>query len=172
MKTHLTVVLLLSIQILYAQDDDRNVGLFNITQFSFISVSEISGAAFYSESNARAFSLNTIFGYFAIPGKFSAGLGFGLDGYHDPGFNTAPLYADLRYYLKNSANSPYALLDWGVLLPLSQIFSRGYGGRVGAGYKFRATRKILLNMDISFVNKSVEDNIDFRGMGFTVGIVF
>ena len=125
-------------------------------------------------------SLNVVLGYFVIPRRLMVGLGFGLDRYEDPGFNTAPLYGDIRYYWTDERNIPYFYASLGGLLKLSVDFKPGATGRIGIGYKFFASKKLALHADLGYMAKGVNldgkpvrnsnNNLNIKGVALTLGV--
>lgn len=106
-------------------DEYKNEGYFNIMKFSFISVSELKQerfvpgeGGFFSELNAdgaHVWSFQTINGLFISP-HISLGIGIGLEGHHNPDFNTLPIFLDARVYLADDEDSLYTFLDIGSTL--------------------------------------------------------
>jgi hypothetical protein len=104
------------------KDENKNVGFFNITKFGYIGVANLKQERFIGgEGNifsdldtdkAHAWSLQTINGYFLSP-LFSLGIGVGLDGYHNPNFNTLPIVLDTRFYFSDDTDSFYTFLNIG-----------------------------------------------------------
>jgi len=169
---------------------NRNTGLFGILQASYIknynAYRIISGSDGVQKINLKTtgsntYSLNAIFGYFVIPKRLSIGVGFGLDGYHNPDINTAPLYGDIRFYFTSERNIPYIYVDYGGLIQLGQEFHKGQVGRIGIGYKFFVSKKLCLVADVSFAAKSIsysndpvlksDDAVFIKGIGFTLGFL-
>lgn len=170
------------------KNGDKNTGLFGIIQGSYI-----KNFNAYEETNVQntdvntnlntklsnAYSLNLVVGYYVIPKRLSAGLGFGLDGYNNPNANTAPLYGDVRFYFTSERNIPYVYANYGGLLQLGQGFHKGQVARIGAGYKFFVSKKLCMTADVSFVAKSIsytnepvlrsKDALFIKGVGFTLG---
>lgn len=126
-------------------------------------------------------SLNAIGGYYLIP-ELSLGLGFGLDGFHNPTANTFPIYGDLRYYVKDEGDTWYGLLNYGKNLKLNDSFKKGELIRIGVGYKFFIGKVCWVadmhygQYDISLDNKSIRESqktYSFRQtLGFSIGIMF
>lgn len=190
-KTLLVLSVLLMTVAVYAQDNgvkdpNKNTGMFGIVQGSFIKnysvIHSVSGQHSYDTPlDARqsvAYSLNVIMGYYVIPKKLSLGLGFGLDGYHIPDMNTAPLYGDLRFYLNPKRNTSFLYLDYGGLVKFNETFHKGQMLRLGSGYKFFVSKRLCMTADLSFDFKSVsntdevfspKDAIFVKGVAFTVG---
>jgi hypothetical protein len=168
------------------KDPDKNTGLFGVIQGSYIKnysvIRSISGQ--YSSdteldaSQSKALSLNVLMGYYVIPKRLSLGLGFGLDGYSNPGMNTAPLYGDLRFYMTSERNIPFVYLDYGGLVKFGETFHKGQLLKLGTGYKFFVSNKLCMTADIGFAFKSVsytdqaispKDAVFVKGVAFTVG---
>jgi hypothetical protein len=113
-----------------------------------------------------------------ILGRLSAGLGFGLDGYHNPDMNTAPLFGDVRFYFTSERSIPFVYVDYGGLVKLGEAFHKGQTARLGVGYKFFVTKKLCITADasvsskyISFTNQAVNSRnaMYVKSIAFTVG---
>ena len=123
MKKIILPILLLTSFLSFAQTDsdnrdfNKNKGYFNITKIGYINVTELrqeifipGEGNFFSEpdaDNSHVWSLQTINGYFILP-YFSLGIAIGLDGYHNPNFNTLPVMLDIRTYMTDEEDSFYA----------------------------------------------------------------
>lgn len=104
--------------------DNKNAGLVSILQFSLAKNYEAhqvvnipntgSRGTDLSVSKSFAKSLNVVLGYFVIPQRLMLGVGFGLDRYENPGFNSVPLYGDVRFYWTDERNVPYLNVSLGV----------------------------------------------------------
>ena len=193
----LIIPLLLSVfsfgQESHKKDEFRNKGYFNITRFSYINTNVVERETFTPESgivvtdlsaeNSRAFTLQTINGYFISP-YFSLGVGFGLDGYHNPDINTMPLFLDVRAYLNNNYDSPFIALDLGTLVKIEPELRQGRTFQASAGYKLFIERekRIALIADIGYTYKSIsfdgnsirnsEDFYQLNGLSLSLGIIF
>lgn len=125
--------------------------------------------------------LRTQFGYF-FSSQFSLGLGFGLDGYHNETFNTAPLFADGRYYFSQSPKSFFIFSNIGYAVPLNKIFEQGFMGGIAIGKKIPRSKLIIapsigLNIqhfkDITyFTSTGIESSIGVMSVQFNVGLLF
>ncbi|WP_020211838.1 hypothetical protein [Flavobacterium rivuli] len=173
------------------KDEYRNKGYFNITRFSYILVDNTKQDIFtpgvgnssndLPTNNAKAFSIQTISGYFFSP-YFSAGVGIGLDGYKDPNINTFPAFVEVRAYLKDSYNSPFAFIDYGGLIKISDSFNKGNMFNIGAGYKVFVSDRIALIPEISYSVKNIsltdekvktsDNTVNITGIQFGIGIIF
>ena len=172
--------------------NNKNTGLFGILQVSYIknynAYRIISGPdgvqkTDFETKGFHTYSLNVIFGYYVISKRLSVGAGFGLDGYHNPDINTAPLYGDVRFYFTSERNVPYIYIDYGGLVQLGQEldFHKGQVARIGLGYKFFVSRKLCMMADVSFAPKSIsftnepvsrsDDTFYVKGVGFTLGFL-
>lgn len=184
---------------LFAQEDSekdidkyRNRGYFNITKLGYISVNNASLETFaigegvaltdLPSDNAHAFSFHTINGYFFNP-FLSAGIGIGLDGYHDPNYNTLPVYLDVRGYLTDGFGSPYVYLNYGTLVKIENGPQNGNMFNIGLGYKVPITdNRLVLVGDIGYSYKavsndgeSINDSASYtmlKGIVFSVGVMF
>jgi len=123
-----------------------------------------------STNNAYAKSLNVILAYYVMPKRLSLGIGFGLDRYEEPGFNSAPLYGDIRFYLTNKRNVPYLYANLGTLAKLGPDFVKGRTGEIGVGYKFFVSKKLCLNAQLSYTAKEASFINEFNTLKETVGI--
>lgn len=170
--------------------DNKNTGLTAILQFGMAKNYEAQQTINIPNEGSRGFNLNTdqsyakslnvVLGYFVIPHRLMVGLGFGLDRYEDPGFNTAPLYGDIRYYWTDERNVPYIYASLGGLLKLSIDFKPGATGRLGIGYKFFASKKLALHADLGYMAKGVNldgkpirnsnNNLNIKGVALTLGV--
>lgn len=172
-----------------AQKSDiyKNDGFFNITRLSYIDVRNVvfdgfgTGESNLANESSKAYSLQTINGYFLTP-HLSLGAGFGLDGYHDPTYNTMPLFIDIRGYFVNNKNSVFTFLDVGTLLKPGTSFRKGRMMEIGIGYKFFASSNIAMigSINGSFKGLSLTEEpyissnrtVALKGIGFSVGLIF
>lgn len=177
-----------------SKDENKNVGFFNITKFGYIGVTELKQELFiegegnvFSDldtSKTHAWSLQTINGYFLSP-SFSLGIGMGLDGYHNPNFNTLPVVLDARFYFSDESDSFYTFLNIGPSVRIggeNSKFRKGMVFNIGAGYKFKVAKNLFLVSDIYYSHKTVSftdewigtsDNvIKANGLGLSLGVIF
>jgi hypothetical protein len=173
-------------------DEFRNKGYFNITKFGYINVSSakletyspIDGVVVTDLplEKASAFSLQTINGYFFSP-YFSTGLGIGLDGYHNPNYNTLPIFLDFRVYFNDDIGSPYLFTDYGTLVKIENGTNNGTIFNIGFGYKLPLNEKRLtIVTDISYSYKSISNDglsirkseswTQIKGIMLSLGIIF
>ncbi|WP_340154728.1 hypothetical protein [uncultured Winogradskyella sp.] len=200
MKNYILPILLLTSILSFAQnnsenkDFNKNEGYFNITKIGYIKVNELrqevhipGEGTFFSEpdtDNSHAWSLQTINGYFISP-YFSLGIAVGLDGYHNPNFNTLPVLLDIRTYLTDEEDSFYAFLDIGPSLRIggeNSELRKGMVFNIGAGYKFKVAENLFLISDISYSHKTIsltdewigtsDSTIKANGVGLNLGIIF
>lgn len=176
------------------KDIYRNNGYFNITKISFSTMTSLKREVFIEgEGNifsdldtggAHAWSIQTINGYFISP-HFSLGIGIGLDGYHNPEFNTLPIVLDIRAYFSDDADSIYSYLDIGPNIMFggnNSDFRKGMSFNMGFGYKFSVGEKLFLVSDIFYSHKTVsltnegirtsDDVIKANGIGLSLGFIF
>jgi len=199
-KNSITSTLLILFTIcLFAQEDSqkdfdqyRNKGYFNITKLGYISVSNASIETFaigegvvlteLPSDNANAFSFHTINGYFFNP-YLSVGLGVGLDGYHNPNYNTLPIYLDVRGYLTDGLGSPYAYLNYGTLVKIKNGPKNGNMFNIGLGYKIPLNdNRFVIVSDVGYSykavsndGKSINDSESYtmlKGMMLSLGVIF
>ncbi len=173
MKKLILMMIFLSVCLaqVFAQDTQKrdvykNEGVFGIVKLGFgqplsVDYEYKNKITEVGSSKSSVYSLNVIGGYYIVP-EFSVGLGFGLDGLHNPSANTFPIYADLRYYSKDEGNSWYGLFDYGRTLKLSDSFKKGEMIRVGVGYKF-FTGKVCWVTDLTYGHYDVSiDGVAIR----------
>lgn len=183
-----------SIKSLEKQDEYRNTGFFNITKLGYISTGNLRQERFIEgegnvfsdldNSGAHAWSIQTINGFFISP-YYSLGIGVGLDGHHDPRFNTMPIFLDARAYLSDDGDSAYSFLSIGPTIKLGAANSdlrKGLLFNLGIGYKFNIGNQLFLISDIFYSHKTVSltnegigtsDNIiKSNGIGLNLGVVF
>ena len=168
---------------------NKNVGLFNITEIGYNR--GIGQATFRPDvvvdNQGTVNRLRTTFGYFLRP-DVSVGLGFGLDGYHDPSYNTAPLVADVRYYHHPTGNSLFVAGNTGYALKLGAGFEQGITAGLHVGYRLilgRSTHlvfsagpdtqqlrdaRILVIGPTSF--EEIESTIWLKSLSFNAGFLF
>lgn len=168
---------------------NKNSGWFNVTQLGY---SRGFGTARFRDdvvvrNGGYVGRLRTTFGYFVTP-HTSVGLGFGLDGYHNPGYNTAPLVADARYYWNPTGNSPFVAANAGYSLGLARAFQRGAVGSANAGYRFIWGRRTHLlvsaGVDVHQIKEArilvftpsaferVQNNIWLQSLALNAGFLF
>lgn len=173
-------------------DEYRNKGYFNITRFSYINVNEAELETFSPTNGvvvtelpidqAQAYSLQTINGYFFSP-YFSAGIGAGLDGYHNPNINTVPVFLDLRLYLSNAISSMYLYTDFGTLIEIKNGSKKGRMFNLGAGFKLPINKnRLIIVTDLGYAFKQIsydgqpirtsDNKILIKGLILSFGIIF
>jgi len=162
---------------------------FNITEIGYgngIGKINFEKIGYKIENESHFVRVRTEFGYF-ITKKLSLGLGFGLDGYHDYTFNTAPLFVDTRFYFKTQPQTFFVFSNIGYAIPLAGNFEKGFIGGVSFGRKISMRRVILLpsigiNLqrlnDIGYYSfgqnqaGSYSDNITNTSLQFNLGLLF
>ena len=173
-------------------DEHRNKGYFNITRFSYINVNDAKLETFspingvvvteLPVNKATAYSLQTINGYFFSP-YFSAGIGFGLDGYSNPNYNTLPVFLDLRAYFNDDQSSPYLFTDIGTLAKIENGTNNGTIFNIGVGYKYPLNMdRFIIVTDLSYCSKTISNDglsirkseswTQIKGTMLSLGIIF
>lgn len=139
-------------------------------------------------NESEAFRLRVSYGHFLTP-KTSAGLGFGLDGYHNPNHNTLPVFFELRRFLQAEGNSLFVNLNLGAAIELSQEFEKGLHLSTGLGYlivmrKLEFLPSVGINIqniangkalliDLStFQHEEIITKITLTSISFNLGIQF
>jgi len=148
----LCILFLLTATLVKAQDRH---GFFNITEIGYgKGIGRINyGEAGFSSNEGKLGRFRTMFGHYLNP-KMSLGVGIGLDGYTGstgPRYNTMPVFADFRAYLKDTRNSPFAFVDAGHTIKIGDMFENGVFGALGLGYKkgFSRWGSLLLSASIN-----------------------
>ena len=75
------------------------------------------------------------FGYHFTP-QYAAGIGVGLMQYAEPKSTSLPTYIDLRAYMYDAKNTPFAFAKIGTCLQWWKTFTPGSWATLGVGYKF------------------------------------
>jgi hypothetical protein len=162
------------------QDTTKNTGWYGLLQLGYIHHSSVNyydiGELYeYESSGSHERSLNILVGYFVMPKRLALGVGFGLDGFHKPYYNTAPLYADARYFFSEKRNSFYARASYGGRVRLiTPLDPTGAYVRLGGGYKVFISRKMAVNLDVSYaptrLNFAGRDEYwKMQGVAFSLG---
>lgn len=119
-----------------------------------------------SDCNMKGNSLHFT-GRYDITKKLSAGLGFGLDRYLNPDYNTFPVFATLRYAPVKSAYGAYLFTDFGYSIGTGKPdfdsvsgllnfadFSSGALWNLGIGYTKMFKKHFGLNFQIAYNYKT------------------
>lgn len=193
-KKHIIFVIILFLNIsAFSQEskDSKEEGVFNITYVSLTKLVDVKSEIFYldkgtiasdlSSSKGNAIGLHTITGYSFSP-YFSAGIGIGLERFNNPGFNTLPIFIDVRGYLLDKINSPFVFLDYGTFVKLGNQFKRGGLINIGAGYRFEIFDSLKVNSSFSYSHRGVsltkegfgksDNTLIVRGLSLNVGVAF
>jgi len=153
MKNYLTLLFIILSLGAFAQEKEeikKNTGIFNLTEIGYLpGVGNISYDNIDIENEANTYRLRTIFGYFLTP-HFSLGAGIGLDGYHNPTYNTMPLFIEGRAYLLNNRHSPFFYADIGKAIKAGMEFEEGLFFNTGIGYKFFLSEKFCIHTSIGY----------------------
>ncbi|WP_296384638.1 hypothetical protein [Winogradskyella sp.] len=174
------------------KDEFRNDGYFNITRIGVTNVNKAELETFspsegvinrnITSNNSIAYSLQTINGFFFNP-YFSIGFGIGLDGYHNPNYNTLPAFLDLRAYFSDGKGSPYVFINYGTLIKIENGTNNGNMANLGFGYKIPLNNKrFIIVADLSYSYKAISnDGLSIRrsesytmlkGTFFSLGVIF
>ncbi len=149
---------------------------FNITQVSFLpGIGHFRLGDTKYKFDGKSYGLNTINGLF-LTNKTSLGLGIGIQGIHNPNFNTARIFIEIRQYLQNKRNGFFATGEFGYnpRFGTSTIFTQGTFGEIGVGYKLLVKRiGIVSNIgyQIQHINTgSYKTNLN--SLSISTGILF
>jgi hypothetical protein len=146
-------------QVVVPSKKNKNWGVFNITQIGYNrGVGKIKGDNYVFLNRGSVFRLRTTFGYFLKP-TVSLGLGFGLDGYHNPGYNTAPLVADVRYYLNPTGNSLFFSGNLGYSLKLAEPFAQGIYTSANMGFRSILGKQTHLLLSAGIDGHQIKDAV-------------
>ncbi|MCU0419037.1 MAG: hypothetical protein MUC38_05205 [Cyclobacteriaceae bacterium] len=109
------------------RESQQDTKFYNITEIGYgtgigkLTFDRINAKVGYQ---GRFFRLRTQLGY-RVSERLGMGLGFGLDGYQEPGANTAPAFIDVRYRLSAKPNAFFLSSNVGYSLHIGQEFERG-----------------------------------------------
>lgn len=101
--------------------------------------------------NMYMVSLKAKAGYYVTP-QLSLGVGAGLGGYHNPRFNTLPVFAEVRYSVK-PVPQLFSYLNVGTSLSALGAFGAFGSGAImeaGAGYSIKLGKRTALNPAIGY----------------------
>lgn len=129
-----------------------------------------------------------------INDHFSAGVGLGLDGYHEPTYNTFPIFMDFRSYLKDTKTTPFAFLDLGYAVGITDKFETGLLTHIGIGQKLylgffgkkayflpsvgfnlqkiKRERQVIVGGQFPPQLETIEDNITVKSFSINLGVEF
>jgi hypothetical protein len=82
-----------------------------------------------------SYTLSMSVGYNLTP-QYAAGVGIAYERYMEPNANSLPLYIDLRGYLKDAKNTPFAFAKLGESFSWWKTLEPGEWVNLGVGYKF------------------------------------
>lgn len=162
---------------------------YNLTEFGYltgIGSYKIDGTKV--SNNGHAYRLRTQFGSFITP-KLSLGIGIGLDGYHQPSYNTCPTFVDVHYYLNDQKKTMFIFGDFGYAIELGPEFSGGPMMNSGIGYKRTMNKSSLLfslgyniqqirNVSFTIIDvgtgqfHTTQNHIGLKSISFNFGILF
>ncbi len=91
--------------------------------------------AIYDGYTPMSYTLSLSAGYHFTP-QYAAGVGIAYERYMQPNANSLPLYIDLRGYLKDAKNTPFAFAKLGESFSWWKTFEPGDWVNLGVGYKF------------------------------------
>jgi len=193
MLKYVPILILCSTQLLYAQpnSENKNKGIFNITSFragwltsgdlSLTSPDNVASNNRLEVSESSLYSLQTITGFYLNP-NYSVGLGFGLDRYSNPTYNTMPVFLDIRAYLYDEKNTSFFLLNLGTTISVEDLFRRGTLSEIGYGYKYTTPRNLRLIGSVNFHVKGLsltgqplstaDKSVTLRGLLISFGVLF
>ena len=133
-----SVLWLITVYQLSAQNlfsEDKNAGFLFITEIAYLSgTGHVTIDDNKLSNRGLGARMRFIAGHY-ITSQLSVGLGAGFDGYHDPNSNTIPLFIDARGYLKNARNTPFASVNLGYAVAITDSFEQGLLGNFNVGYK-------------------------------------
>lgn len=115
--------------------------------------------------------------------NLSLGVGLGTDNYHfNSGsvfkgvYNTAPIFADSRYYFISQMSSPFVFGNLGYALKINRNFRQGTMAAVGAGYKFTSAGKSSFSLSGGYNFQNIEAggtvlNHQINTMSINLGLI-
>ena len=140
------------------------------------------------QNTSHAYRLRLSFGYY-FHKKTSIGIGCGLDGYHNPSYNTMPLFVELKRFFSETGNSPFVFANIGYAVPAGVAFDKGTLLSSGLGYRLQRRKVAFLTsvglnfqrinngkaiiVDLSTRQTSfIQSKIWLKSIAFNVGLVF
>jgi len=158
-----------------AQTNSYHKGLFGLTECRYMLGIEQRGDYYplsgFGSPLMYTFSLRGGLGYYISP-YFSAGIGTGFDVNKYPDISTLPVLVDIRFYLMNKPNTPFAYVEAGPHIPIEDAFSKGFTAEAGIGYKYMFKRHFGINATVSWVFKTFGDGDHSRRQSLSFGIGF
>jgi hypothetical protein len=133
------------------KDEKRNRGFYSTIEAGYFKdlTSKSNYPPIGNLSLDHVNSLRLSAGYFINP-YITTGLGFGAERYVGTETNTFPLFFDLRAYLKDSKNTPFAFFDTGGSITFSRAQEKGPLLDAGIGYKYFVGKKTCLTFKIGY----------------------
>lgn len=158
-KTILMSLLLLSCLTTFGQESDRQ-GYFNITKVGFLFRLNESPAQTGLSRYGNGTEISTINGW-NLNSQLAAGIGIGISTYINPTITTFPVYADVRYYFKDTRKTPYLFSNIGYGIITKDNRDGDFLFEAGAGWSLRLGKKMNLTPEIGYRHQ--EYNIRFDG---------
>lgn len=152
MRSFFVILILLSLaNQIFSQDTNRNQKFSAGFEFRYlrpvsVNADNLRGADF---DGTYGKSLRFNLGYFLNPHVYG-GLSFGADRYEVASANTFPVTANVRYYLKDQANTFYALAGAGPNISFNENSDKGYSGAIGIGYKFFLFKRTCFTASVGY----------------------
>ncbi len=181
----ITAIVLISLQSKAQEINKQETGYFNLTEVGYfngkntLSLAGATNPTVFT-NDTYTLSLRNINGVFLSP-TFSIGAGLGLDGYtfsksNSRFTNTFLFFADVRYYLKDQAQTFFIYGDLGASIAIDDNIAKGPMIDAGAGYKLMLTKKSSILGSIGIVKQSItgEQNVSsnkFSSLAFKIGLL-
>lgn len=153
--------------------------IYFLTELSYLDGLSISGAVNASDPG---YAVGLRIGAGFIPNsKWSFGLGGGLDGYHNPNYNTVPLFVDIRHLPALFGGKWILALKGGFTPGDSNSLSKGVFLEPSIGYTLLQLKKVDVNLSLVYKSQRIDHQLNMNGdenrvrinsLGFNVSFVW
>lgn len=176
-KFLILILILICFQtLLFAQDADRNSGLyltFNLqrtfhtsTYFEIISDNKIfTHDPEQSVTSTSAYYLEV--GYFILPKRIALGLSISLESNSTFGVAYFPYYFNLKYMLSEDRNTIFIFSDIGKITRLADNNAIGNAFNFGLGKKLFFTEKLALNFAVAYSIRNIAYKSAYASVEFS-----
>ena len=159
---------------LIAQEINRE-GYFNISKLGILVRMNETPATTGLSSNGNGTEISTLNGW-NFNSHLAAGIGVGISTYVNPTITTIPVYADIRYYLKETRKTPYVFSNLGYGIVITDNREGDILFEAGAGWLLRLGKKTSLTPEIAYRHQEYKilfnatDKIEAEVNSISVGI--
>lgn len=178
MRLNLIIILLtFSCGFSHAQNTSRH-GFFNKTKLGALirTKTEPTGTTNFSKMG-NGTEITTINGYF-INSTWAVGLGISANSYVNPTLSMYPVFANIHYYFKDQAKTPFAFANMGYNIFFDDFYKGGILYEVGLGYHLKLGKKTILTPEIAYkyqdynMKNASTKKSNLQSISLGVGILF